>query len=228
MSDILYYALRALCSPLSYRARGTEHIQRGRPALFIGNHAGLSGPFQAVLTLPARLYPWVIAEMTDPARINQYVYAHFSAPIWRLRGWIGALAARAVASIVGSVLIGIDCIPLDRSRSQYQNTFRRSLRVLERGRSLLIFPENLEGSSELTSQIRPFMPGFVHLCALYRRKTGGDLSVYPIAIVQARRMVAVGEAVSLNFTKNNDGEIHKLSDILQDAVSSLYLSCLKN
>lgn len=226
MSNTLYYTLRTVLSPLSYRVRGTEHINHNSSAIFIGNHVGSIGPFQAVLTLPVRLYPWAIAEMTDPARIHNYVYAHFIAPIWHLTGWTGALATRLVACIVGNVLRGIDCIPLDRSRNQYVSAFSQSLAVLEQGRSLLIFPENPIGQSDPATHMRPFMPGFIHLCAHFRRKTGSDLPVYPIAVVPPQRIVVVGEARYLCFSEYSSGAIRHMRDSLQDAVGSLYLACL--
>ncbi len=226
MSDKLYHIFRAICTPLKYRVQGVEHIDQNVPAVFIANHAKNEGPFQTLLTLPVRVYPWATVEMTDPARIQKYIYTTFIAPVWHMRGRVGEFVSKYIGLGIGALVRGVNCIPIDRAREQYQQVFERSLMLLERGRNLLIFPEHNASPGDPVTQMRPFMPGFIQLSALFRHKTGKELPLYPVAVVPSKRIVAVGEARYLCASDCTRSELLEMPGLMQHVVSNLYLSCL--
>lgn len=224
MGDATYHMLRALGYPFTYRVVGYEHILPDAPAVFIANHLASTGPIQVVLSLPIRFYPWVIAELADPMRAQEYLYADFILPVCPLTGWVGKLVARLVAGIAVALIHALGCIPVDRSRGRYLEAFRRSLALLTQGQSLLIFPEDPSGPLDPATQLRPFMFGFIYLCYLYRRETGKDLPIYPLAVVPARRLVAVGQAQYFRAAGHARSDILLMRDRLQTAEEALYLS----
>ena len=61
MKDTLYKVVRFLGSPFVYHCIGLENIQGRGPAIYVANHLVSVGPVEIILSLPVRLYPWVIA-----------------------------------------------------------------------------------------------------------------------------------------------------------------------
>ena len=226
MSDSLYHTLCKIATPLKYKVQGLEHIIRDVPAVFVSNHARNQGPLQVILNLPVRVYPWAAIEMTDPARIQGYIYTTFVAPRWHIRGQPGNLLAKWLGKLMVLFVRGLNCIPIDHARERYQDAFNRSLNLLASGRSLLIFPERKHATSDPVTHIRPFMPGFVQLAALYWRKFHQDLTLYPVAVVPPRRTLVIGEPRYLAAGNYTRGELLRSPALMQNVVSSLYLACL--
>jgi hypothetical protein len=228
MGDTTYHMLRALGYPFAYRVVGYEHILPGLPAVYVANHLASTGPIQVVLSMPIRFRPWVIAEMADITRAQEYLYADFILPAWHLTGRLGTLVTRVVARIAVALIHTLDGIPVDRSRGRYLEAFRSSISHLTRGHNLLIFPEDPSGPLDPVTQLRPFMFGFIYLCYLYRRETGKDLPMYPLAVIPSRRRVVVGPPLYFKSEGHARSDILNMRDQLQARIQALYLSSVDN
>jgi len=222
MSDALYKIIRLLGSPFSYRCLGLENVRHSGPAIYVANHVGSIGPVEIILSLPARLYPWAIAEMTDIRRAPSYLYDDFVHPVWRLSGRLGMAVSAVVSRLAVGLINGLECIPVDRKQERYMEPFRRSLPLLDEGKSLLIFPEDPEGPIDPVTLMRPFMGGFVLLCFLYQRLTNRLLPVYPVAVSSRHRTISVGRSLFLESQGNRRHDIHRACARVQEEVSKLY------
>lgn len=191
--DRLYRLLRLLGHPFRYSVTGLHRLPAHGPVVITANHLGSIGPVEAILSLPQRLHPWVIAEMTDPRRAPQYLYDDFIHPVWGLSGRAGMLASHIVARIAVAIINGIESVPVDQNRNRTVSAFRRSLELLSEGRILLIFPEDARQPAHPELGIHPFRCGFVGLCRLYEREFGRRLPVYPIAVHAGRRRILVAD-----------------------------------
>ena len=223
MGDFLYRAVRLLRFPFAYHCAGLENVLDDGPAFYVANHLDSVGPVEVVLSVPLRFHPWVIAEMTDPKRAPRYLYDDFVGPIWHLHERFGMAVAAALSRLTVGLLLGLDCIPVDRSRRRYMGAFRRSLELLQAGRNLLIFPEDPQGPADPQTRMRPFMAGFLLLRPQYERLTGRPLPVYPVAVHRERRTVAIG--VPLFFASEGKpwrAEVEQARDQVQAAVQGLY------
>jgi hypothetical protein len=81
-----------------------ENIQGSGPAIYTANHLGSLGPSQAILSVPVRFYPWVVAEMMDPARAPGYLYDDFVGPELHLDGRAGIALTTVISWISVRVL----------------------------------------------------------------------------------------------------------------------------
>lgn len=223
MGDLLYRTIRLLRFPFAYRCVGLENVRDNGPAIYVANHLDSVGPIEVVLSVPVRFYPWVIAEMTDPKRAPRYLYDDFVGPICGRDERIGLLVAAILSRLTVGLLRGLGCIPVDRNRRRYMGAFRRSLALLEAGKSLLIFPEDPEGPLEPATRMRPFMAGFLLLCSKHEHQTGHALPVYPVAVHRKRRLVAIGSALLFAAPEKDwRGDILRARDQVQEAVERLY------
>lgn len=222
MSDALYKIVRFLGLPFGYRCIGLENIRHSGPAIYVANHLGSVGPVEIILSLPVRLYPWAIAEMTDVRRAPPYLYNDFIHPVWRLSGRLGMVVSAIISRLAVGLINGLECIPVDRSQERYVEPFRRSLPLLHEGKSLLIFPENPDEPIDPVTQMRPFMGGFVLLCFLYQRLTNKRLPIYPVAVSARHRTISVGESVFLEPQGNPRHDIRRACNQIQEEVSKLY------
>jgi 1-acyl-sn-glycerol-3-phosphate acyltransferase len=222
MSDNVYNAVRLLGSPFSYRCVGLEHVQGKGPAIYVANHLGATGPIQAILSLPVRLYPWIIAEMADFGRAPRYLYDDFVHPTWRLRGWHGRVVAALVSRIAVWLIRGVGCIAVDRNRGRFMDPFRRSLALLSEGRNLFVLPEDSKAPPDPETGICPFLRGFILLCPLYEALNGDRLPVYPVAVSSRCRVVSVGAPLYYEARGRRRDDILRLGGRLEQTVREMY------
>jgi hypothetical protein len=160
---LVYKAFRALGAPFRFRVMGLENIETAGPAIYTANRLGSVGPIQAILSVPVRFHPWVIGEMTDPARAPRYLCDDFVGPTLRINGRTGIAIATAISWISVRLLNGADAIAMDSNRSRIIDAFRNSLHLLEDGKNLLIFPEDTLEPIDPETGMHPFKCGLAEL-----------------------------------------------------------------
>ena len=222
-SDLLYKTFTSLGFPFSYECIGLSHIRVRDPAIFVSNHLASMGPVQMVLSLPIRLYPWVMAEMLDFQRAPQYLYDDFIRPGLHLQGRFGFFVSRIISRLAVRLLNDIGSIPIDRSQGVFMEPYRRSLDLLCQGKNLLIFPEDSKLPLEPVSNMRPFMRGFVFLSPMYYRQTGLPLPFYPVAVSSHTNKIAIAKPLYYDLRHGHDREaIAQFCDLLQNKIKTMY------
>ncbi len=223
-SDTFIYGLvRLLGSPFSFDLLGYENIHTLNPALFITNHLGAIGPIQAILSLPVRLHPWVVSEMTDFERSPRYLLDDFVQPVLHLGGKFGLLFSTLLTKVAVRLLRGIGSIPIDRFGGMTAEGFRHSLRLLQEGKNLLIFPENSQLPMDPETQLHPFMPGFATLCSLFQAGQERMLPVYPLAVHAGAETVSIGKAEFFRPHGAHKAAINDFTHHVEQQVRQLYL-----
>ncbi|MGC8874603.1 MAG: lysophospholipid acyltransferase family protein [Chloroflexia bacterium] len=224
MSDRIYYWLRRVGAPFAFQLVGEDHIEDRGPAIYVANHLGAVGPIATILSMPVRLYPWAIAEMMDLERAPLYLYYDFVLPQLNLKGRIGMAVSHALSRVAVALLKGLDCIPVDRNRGRYFSAFRQSLALLAAGKNLVVFPEDSSKPPDPETRIHPFLGGFLLLCWKYQHLTGRVLPVYPMAISNVRRTIAIGRALFLEQMRDRRQAVRQMCGRLQEEVQRLWRS----
>ncbi len=223
MSDAFYKSLRLLRLFFRYEVLGTAQLPRQGPSLLVANHVGSLGPVMLFFSLPLRFHPWVIADLTDCRRSPDYLFEQFVRPTLHLQGWSGHALARAITTITVPLLRGIGCIPVELHSTWTGAAFRRSLSLLMRGAHIVIFPEDPALAMDPDTNMYPFKLGFVHLCQMYRDRTGKLLPVVPIAIHPYRRTISVGPCQYYQGNGYGEPEVVAFASHLYELVRRLYL-----
>jgi len=223
-TDSLVYDLGCLIgSPFSFDVVGFENIQTPGPAIYVANHLGPTGPIETMLSVPIRFYPWAIAEMLDFERAPQYLFNDFVLPILHLKGRLGLLFSTMLTKISVRLLRNIGAIPIDRFGGWTAEGFRQSLRLLQEGKNILIFPEDPLLTSDAETSMRHFMPGFATLCSLYITEAGCPLPVYPMAVHAGSETVAIGKPEYFLPLGRHRQAIDAFSLQMEGRVRELYL-----
>lgn len=223
LSDTLYKSLRLLRLFFRYDVLGGTNLPKGGPSLIVANHVGSIGPVMLFFSLPLRFHPWVIADLTDCRRSPAYLYEQFVRPTLHLEGWTGRALAKLITTVTVPLLRGIGCIPVELHSTWTGAAFRRSLFLLMRGAHIVIFPEDPALVMDPETNMYPFKLGFVHLCQMYRDRTGVRLPVVPVAIHPYQRMISIGPPQYYQGSGYEEPQVISFATRLYELVRSLYL-----
>jgi 1-acyl-sn-glycerol-3-phosphate acyltransferase len=210
--------------PFRFRVVGHEQVPDAGPAIYVSNHLDALGPIMSVLSIPVRFYPWIVAEQTDYRRAPRYLYDDFVSRAWHLNGRLGIAVSWALSRITVPLLTGLGCVSVDSTRHETLPAFRRSLELLTAGENLLIFPEEASSPEEPESRLHQFQCGFIGLCSMYGRTTGGRLPIYPVAVHAGRKTIAVGQPVFHENGGDRRADVQATCDRLHQRVRELYLA----
>lgn len=223
-STLLYKFVRLAGSPFRFRVIGLENAPERGPAILVANHMGAAGPLAAVLSLPQRLYPWAIAEMTSYRRATRYLYDDFIHPTWHLHGRFGLAVSFVISRISVTLLNGLGSVPVERHQGEAVSAFRRSLHLLSEDKILLVFPEDAKQPPDPATHLYPWLCGFLGLCGMHERETGQRLPVYPIAVHPGKKTIAVGQAHYCEENVSRHLGVRPSCELLRQAVTGLYLA----
>ncbi len=193
---------------LRTRVRGLGRLPPDGPAILVANHNGSYGPIAVMASLPLKLYPWVIHQVTDLKLCAEYLRKDFTEKELRLKPPWSVPVSRLLARICVALMCGIEAIPVHRQSRRIWETFQHSLRRLEEGGRLIIFPERPEEpagadaagkpAGGARSPMRPFDPGFVWLARMYAARFGRPIRIFPVAVSRRTRTLWIGLPVYLN------------------------------
>jgi len=114
-------------------------------------------------------------------------------------------------------MIGVGAIPI-YGDVRVVTTFRESVRTLQAGISLVIFPENEEPYSEYT---HGFSSGFVHVGRNFCAETGAGLNFYPVYVSKKTRTINIGEPVAYLPERDFSEQRVRVADALRDAITHI-------
>lgn len=175
-----------------------ENLPQKGPAVLVANHLGALGPIAVTACVPRRLYPWVAADMMDPQRAPEYLRWDFVERQLHLPPPYSLWLAKVISKLSVPLLTSAGCIPVHSNSEERLALFEQSVRLLERGEFILIFPEDPKQPLDPLYNMSPFKKGFVRLGEFYFQKTGRSLKFYPLAVHEIRRTVQAGKPVTYN------------------------------
>lgn len=154
----------------------------GEPCVFVGNHCGLWGPVDMMVHFPLKdsLCPWFNAAVMNKDEVPAYVRQdYWWKPGCTLEPLYDAtlpyMAAAVLPPILQSVPNGIPVYHDNRAML----TMRQSIRHLDQGQNLLIFPEQPSGYKSHHTWINT---GFMNVAPIYHRRSGRVLKFWPVHI----------------------------------------------
>lgn len=222
--DVFYWFAVGLLDALYWGGvlEGYENLPSQGPAIFVANHLGPHGPIGVVCSLPRRVYPWIVADMLDPALAGEYLRKDFVEPRLGLKPPTSISFSQALSRITVPLLRSLGCVPVYRGYEQTRKTWEISLALLLQGKYLLIFPEDATLPADPATGFNPFLRAFARLGEFYYERTQQRLAFYPVAVHPSHR-VRVGEPISYNPLNPVGLERSRLRNLLQDAIRRMYL-----
>jgi hypothetical protein len=196
---------------------GKEALPESGPAVYVANHAGSQGPIAVAVSLPFRVFPWVVADMVDWENAPAYLQKDFVGPELHLTGALGTFLSRLLSQVSVRLLRRIECIPVWSDKG-LPETYQLSEKYLEMGRSLLIFPEDPDVPDDPQSGMKPFKTGFARLGQIHFAATRQKLAFFPLAVLKVERQVRVGTPVVFNPVNTATKERLRIARLLESMI----------
>ncbi len=195
--------LKLFLRPLyRHKVYGQENVRLDEDvsAVFICNHGEMYGPIVTELYVPYPFRPWVTYEITDSKCVADYLYdTKISFQQWIPRRLRRPLCDRIVGPGLAWLMRQADSIPVYHGDThQLMKTFRETVKAMEAGDNILLFPENSatsENGKFVREGVSEFFTGFTTIGQLYQRKTGKCCQFIPVYANQKKRTLRFGHAV---------------------------------
>ena len=178
----------------------------GQPCVFVCNHERAYGPLEMATRFPLREDSpiWIFADPLEKETVPAYIRQdHW----WREDSRLAPLWDRIVPPVMSRVLPFVlkspPHVPVYHD-GRAATTMKESLRLLQSGKNLVIFPEIPTGFGlHDTGKINE---GWLMLLPMYEKRTGRPLQVWPIHLDPVHRKVM---EIREPFTMDSD---HPLRD----------------
>ncbi len=169
---------------------GTENLP-DEPVILVGNHAQMHGPIACELYFPEKRFTWCAGQMMHLKEVPTYAFQDFwSQKSWWTR-WFFRIASYVIAPLSVYIFNHANTIEVYRD-ARILSTLRESLRRLEEGSSIVIFPEKDEKHNHILYQ---FQDGFIDVARMYHRKTGQALCFVPLYIAPELKKMVLGKPI---------------------------------
>lgn len=186
-------------------------------AVIVGNHTQMNGPIVGELSMPENCYIWCAGQMMNLKEVPAYAFEDFWSrkPKWT-HGFY-KLLSYVIAPLACSIFNNARTIGVYRD-SRIITTFRESMRMLQEGKNILIFPEKDEKHNNI---LYKFQENFIDIARLYYKKTGTELSFVPMYIAPTLRKAYIGKAIVFDHENNMDAERKRIAAYLSDEISRI-------
>lgn len=206
-------ALVQICYP-KIEVVGAENLPE-EAAIVVGNHTQMNGPIASELYFPQPRYTWCAGEMMDRETVPAYAYKDF----WSQKpGWTRPfykLLARIIAPLSEAIFTNAATIGVYRD-ARIVNTFRQSIKRLEEGAKVVIFPEKGEPFNNILYQ---FQDRFIDIAKMYYRKTGKALCFVPLYIAPKLKKMYIGVPVRFCPDAPMEAERARIRDYLMTEIT---------
>ena len=198
------------------QAEGGENLP-DEPVIIVGNHCQMNGPIVGELYVPGEPYIWCAGEMMHMADVPAYAFRDFwsrkpkwQQPFYKLLSYL--IAPLSVCVFNNARTIGV------YHDTRILSTFKNTVKMLQEGRSVVIFPEHDRPHNHIICEFRD---KFVDIAKLYYKKTGKELAFVPMYIAPKLRKLYLGEPIRFRAQEPMDEERSRICGALMDAVSGM-------
>ena len=195
---------------------GAENLPDG-PALVVGNHTQMNGPIAGELYFPGDHYIWCAEQMMNAREVPGYAFEDFWSfkPKWT--HWFFKILAHLITPLSVCIFNNAHTIPVYRD-ARVMKTIRESMRLLEQGARIIIYPERNEKFNNI---LYAFQDGFVDTARFYHRKTGAALPFVPMYIAPALHKMIIGRPILFDPTRPIEEERKRVCDYLMKEITDM-------
>ena len=202
-----------LFSP-KYQLEGTENLP-DEPCVIVGNHSHMYGPIMGELYTPVKHYVWCAGEMMKREEVTAYAYRDFWSGKPKWTHWFYRILSYLITPLSVLIFNNADTIPVYHD-ARLKDTFRQSVNALEKGISLVIFPEKNEKYNHIVYE---FQEGFVDVARLYHRKTGKEPVFVPVYLAPRLKKLVFGRPIRYDSSAPSKAERDRISDYIKEEIT---------
>ena len=216
--SLLYIIIKGLVR-IFYRKMkvvGLENLPE-KNAIIVGNHTQMNGPICGELFMPENCYTWCAGEMMHLKEVPAYAFSDFWSqkpkwlqPFYRFLSYLIAPLAACIFTNARTIAVYRDM--------RIMSTFKETLKTLENGRNVLIFPEKDEKYNNI---LYTFQENFIDVAKLYYKKTGISLTFVPMYIAPKLNSMYIGKGIRFESINKIEEERKRISDYLSDEITKI-------
>lgn len=216
--SLLYKIIKGLVR-IFYRKMkvvGLENLPE-KNAIIVGNHTQMNGPICGELFMPENCYTWCAGEMMHLKEVPAYAFSDFWSqkpkclqPFYRFLSYLIAPLAACIFTNARTIAVYRDM--------RIMSTFKETLKTLENGRNVLIFPEKDEKYNNI---LYTFQENFINVAKLYYKKTGISLIFVPMYIAPKLNSMYIGKGIRFESINKIEEERKRISDYLSDEITKI-------
>lgn len=195
---------------------GLENLP-DEPCIIVGNHTQMNGPICAELYCPGKHYVWCAGEMMNLKEVPGYAFSDFwsQKPKW-IQPWF-RLLSYIIAPLSVLVFNNAHTVGVYHD-SRIISTFRNTVKLLDEGNHMVIFPEEDVKHNHI---VYKFREGFVDVAKLYYRKTGKGLSFVPMYVAPKLKQMHLGRPIRYDPSAPAADERRRICSYLMDEITRI-------
>ena len=195
---------------------GLENLPE-KHAIIAGNHTQLNGPIAGELFLDDNCYIWCAGQMMNWKEVPEYAFDDFwsQKPKW----------THPFYKVLSHMITPLSVCVFNNARTvavykdmRIMSTFKESIKLLNQGANILIFPEKDEKHNNI---LYKFQENFVDIASLYYKKTGVSLLFVPMYIAPNLKKMYIGKGIEYNAENSIADERTRISAYLSDEITKI-------
>lgn len=195
---------------------GLENLPDGQ-AVIVGNHSQLHGPIAAELFMQDNCYIWCAGQMMKMKEVPEYAFTDFWSqkpkwiqPFYKVMSYLVAPLSVCIFNNARTIAVYRDM--------RIMSTFKDTIKLLQKGANILIFPEKDEKMNHILYQ---FQENFIDIAKLYHKKTGVELTFVPMYIAPKLKKMYIGQGIRYQSGQSMDDEKKRISAYLSEEITRI-------
>lgn len=195
---------------------GLENLPDGQ-AVIVGNHSQLHGPIAAELFMQDNCYIWCAGQMMKMKEVPEYAFTDFWSqkpkwiqPFYKVMSYLIAPLSVCIFNNARTIAVYRDM--------RIMSTFKDTIKLLQKGGNILIFPEKDEKMNHILYQ---FQENFIDIAKLYHKKTGVELTFVPMYIAPKLKKMYIGKGIRYQSGQSMDDEKKRISAYLSEEITRI-------
>lgn len=195
---------------------GLENLP-DEPCIIVGNHAQMNGPIISELFFGDDFYTWCAGQMMNLKDVPQYAFKDFWSYKPKWCHWFYKLCSYLIAPLSVIVFNNARTVGVYHD-NRAVSTFRKTIKLLEQGKSIIIFPEH---DKKFNNIVYEFQNKFISVAKLYHKRTGKKLNFVPMYVAPKLKSVYIGNAIVYDINNDADAENERICKALMDAITDI-------
>ena len=194
---------------------GLENLPK-EPCVVVGNHSQMNGPIAGELYFPGKHSIWCAGEMMNRSEVAAYAFRDFWSFKPRWTHWFFRLISHLIVPLSVCVFNNAHTIPVYHD-TRIITTFRDSIEELNKGSSMIIFPEHNQRYNNI---VYDFQDKFIDLARFYYKKTGVVLEFVPMYLAPKLKKMVIGKPIRFQPNEPIARERERICSYLMEEITA--------